>query len=59
MVTEGAALEANGAHRPHLRTLCGESVPVGVHRVQLDINQCDDCHRHLTKMIGDAFDLLG
>lgn len=57
MVAEGTVLEVGDGHRPQFRTLCGQAVPVGVHR-GLTIDHCDGCHERLAEMIGKALDLL-
>jgi hypothetical protein len=57
MVAEGATLEGGHGQKPTLHSLCGETVPVGVHRIGLHINQCDGCYERLTELIGEALDL--
>jgi hypothetical protein len=57
MVTEATPIEAGTGAQPHLRTLCGATVPVGwrTHGTR----QCDVCHEHLTALIEAAFERMG
>jgi hypothetical protein len=55
MVAAGAVVEPGTGHSPAVRTLCGEPVQIGVHRVQYGTAYC---HDRLATMIAAAFDLL-
>lgn len=54
---DSKTLEGGHGQAPSPRTLRGEAVPGGVHRIGLHINQCDGCYDRLTEPIGQALAL--